>query len=95
MHNMKKLLTTLALLGLFMMPAAQAETLSIINEPDNSATGVMRPVKGMKMNQVEAEFGKPAEIHPAVGEPPITRWAYDKFTVYFEREYVIHAVVHH
>ena len=72
-----------------------AETLSIINQPENSATGVLRPERGMKMQQVEATFGSPLKVNPAVGEPPITGWVYDKYTVYFEHEYVIHAVVHH
>jgi hypothetical protein len=30
-----------------------------------------------------------------VGDPPITRWVYDRFTVYFENDRVIHSVVHH
>jgi hypothetical protein len=30
---------------------------------------------------------------PAVGRPPISRWEYPGFIVYFEHEHVIHAVV--
>ena len=50
------------------------------------------PGRGMTMEQVEAKFGPPRERLPSVGEPPITRWVYDDFTVYFEYEYVIDAV---
>jgi len=34
----------------------------------------------------------PAERHEAVGQPPITRWDYPTFSVYFENDRVIHAV---
>ena len=52
----------------------------------------MRPSRGMSMEQVEASFGMPSSQHGAVGEPPITRWDYPGFAVYFEYEFVIHAV---
>lgn len=51
------------------------------------------PARGRTMNQVEAEFGPPDERFHPVGEPPITRWRYAKFTVYFEGEHVINAVL--
>ncbi|HTQ36450.1 MAG TPA: hypothetical protein VMH77_05380 [Steroidobacteraceae bacterium] len=51
------------------------------------------PQRGSTMAQVEAKYGAPREKHAAVGKPPITRWDYDTFSVYFEREYVIHSVV--
>lgn len=51
------------------------------------------PASGLKMDQVEERFGEPVTRAPAVGDPPITRWIYDDFTVYFEHDTVIHAVV--
>ena len=30
---------------------------------------------------------------PAVGKPPISRWEYPGFVVYFEHDHVIHSVV--
>jgi len=50
------------------------------------------PGRGMTMDQVESAFGTPSEKYPDVGEPPITRWQYVNFTVYFEYQYVINAV---
>jgi len=44
------------------------------------------------MAQVQARFGEPAERYPAVGDPPITRWVYPAFVVYFEHNLVVHAV---
>jgi hypothetical protein len=51
------------------------------------------PARGMSMAEVEARFGVPAERFAAVGQPPITRWVYPAFVVYFEYQTVVHAVV--
>jgi hypothetical protein len=65
----------------------------INQQPANSPQGVLRPGRGKSMEQVRRRFGEPLEEIPRVGEPPITRWVYDKFTVYFEHQYVINSVV--
>jgi len=39
-------------------------------------------------------FGLADEEHPAVGKPPITRWDYREFSVYFEYDHVIDSVRH-
>ena len=51
------------------------------------------PGRGMTMAEVEQRFGTPLERREAVGEPPITRWIYADYTVYFEHQYVIRAVL--
>ena len=51
-----------------------------------------RPARGMSMDKVEATFGAPSSRTPAVGEPPISRWEYPGFVVYFEHQLVIHTV---
>lgn len=53
------------------------------------------PVKGQSMDQVRAQYGEPAHRRNGVGEPPISVWRYDQFTVYFEHATVLHTVVHH
>jgi hypothetical protein len=55
--------------------------------------GVAAPARGMTMAQVASKFGDPVTKVPAVGSPPISRWEYAGFVVYFERDHVIHAVV--
>jgi hypothetical protein len=45
------------------------------------------------MTTVEKKFGAPVTRHPTVGAPPITRWDYAGFSVFFERDRVIDAVV--
>jgi hypothetical protein len=52
------------------------------------------PGNGLTMAEVEQRFGSPTERAPAVGEPPITRWTYDDYSVYFEHELVIESVLH-
>jgi len=46
----------------------------------------------MTMARVESAFGTPSDRQAAVGQPPITRWDYPAFVVYFEYDHVIHAV---
>jgi len=68
--------------------------IDVINdEPNNSEMGVLRPVNGQSMEQVSAKFGEAEKTYPAIGKPPITRWNYAKFAVYFEHNIVIHSVL--
>ena len=88
--------TAAALLIVMALPAS-AEVLLIdaINQaPINSAEGVPRPERGMTMDQVKQRYGLPATEYPQVGEPPITRWEYDQYSVFFEYQHVLTSVVH-
>ena len=51
------------------------------------------PERGMSMENVEHIFGTPLEKMPAVGKPPITRWEYADYVVYFEYNTVLHTVM--
>jgi hypothetical protein len=79
------------LLGWVGMSVAPAQTLDMTNPPQAS-TALGTPDKGMLKSQVERRFGEPAERIAAVGNPPISRWVYPNFIVYFEYDHVIHAV---
>ena len=84
-------LRLIAVLALILGSAAQADTLQMRGM---SADGDgVRPTRGMSEASVEAKFGSPKSKQAAVGEPPISRWEYDGFIVYFEYDKVIHAVV--
>ena len=50
------------------------------------------PRRGMSMDKVQNELGRPAEMSPSVGEPPITSWTYHDRVVFFEYSKVIHVV---
>jgi hypothetical protein len=56
-----------------------------------------RPARGILMSQVLARFGEPtSRIDPVGGgspqHPPIARWVYPEYTVYFENDHVIDSV---
>lgn len=51
-----------------------------------------KPVRGMTQARVEESFGSPTAREQPVGDPPITRWEYAGFVVFFEYDRVIHAV---
>lgn len=80
-----------------MSAGAQADVLlmeSITAAPPNTESGVLRPRTGNSMAQVLTDFGDPKSVKDAIGEPPISRWIYPGYTVYFEHQHVIHVVVH-
>ena len=52
------------------------------------------PVNGQDKAAVEAKFGAPVEKLPAVGDPPISSWRYDTYSVYFEHDLVLFSVLH-
>jgi hypothetical protein len=86
------------LLGLLLVASTSvvhADTLLVDGIQAEAATASQRPSRGMSMDGVEAKFGTPVEKHAAVGQPPITRWDYPGFSVYFEYQYVIHSVPAH
>lgn len=88
---MSRILIVAALVGAaFASGGALAETLETggVSGFENPAA----PKRGMTMQRVEASWGQPMARRAAVGDPPITRWEYGDFIVYFEYDRVIHAV---
>ena len=81
------------LLGLGAVGVACADTVVVDDQVMVRDSAVARPHRGSTMTTVEAKFGAPVTRHPTVGAPPITRWDYAGFSVFFERDRVIHAVV--
>ena len=88
--------------AILIAPTAHADTLDTKatkrhHRAMSSAASNM-PVRGMTMAQVERRFGAPTEkLAPAGGDtarhPTINRWRYAGYTVYFERNRVLHNVV--
>ncbi|MGB6356523.1 MAG: hypothetical protein WBF21_21315, partial [Steroidobacteraceae bacterium] len=72
---------------------AGAATIAVDNGIAVKESDVATPTRGMTMSQVTAKFGAPVTKVPAVGKPPISRWEYPGFIVYFEADHVIHSVV--
>ncbi|MFZ7094666.1 hypothetical protein ACOPJQ_11595 [Luteimonas dalianensis] len=76
--------------------SASADVLLI--ERVEAQSQVALPDRGLSMAQVEQRFGAPSERLDARGGqksdwPTINRWVYPQFTVYFERDRVINAVL--
>lgn len=94
----KPILTILSAVCAASLPAtpAQAETLGVsAKAPRRTAADL--PGRGLSMAQVERRYGAPLEKLPTAGgdaprHPPINRWRYKGYTVYFERSRVIHSV---
>lgn len=70
-----------------------ADTLAVPIGQQGSEQNIQRPAKGITKSQVKNQFGEPNGWRPAVGEPPISSWVYNGFTVYFEYDRVIHSVL--
>jgi len=51
------------------------------------------PARGMSQQSVRQAYGAPLSVHEPIGQPPITRWDYPAFRVYFEYDHVIHSVI--
>jgi hypothetical protein len=76
--------------GLGYLPAHSQELQA--TEPPPAQSAVAAPPRGTSMDAVEARFGAPTERYAPVGQPPITRWVYPSFVVFFEYSHVVHAV---
>jgi hypothetical protein len=84
---------TTAMLGVAYASGVLAETIVVNDQVSVRQTEIPRPKRGMSMAEVQKSFGEPRERHPTVGTPPITRWDYEHFAVFFEKDLVIDAVV--
>ncbi len=87
----------LALVILVFAGFAQPVTLSadvLLIEEVRQAGRMDVPVNGMTTADVRARFGEPVTTHSAIGDPPIKRWEYDRWSVYFEYDIVLFTVLH-
>ena len=94
---MKTRILFLSLFAAAGLQSALAETVVVDDQVKVRDPAVETPAKGMSMSAVEQRFGAPSQKHAAVGggnarQPPITRWDYAGFSVFFERDLVIHSV---
>lgn len=91
MSKIRVLWIPLALLAVLAVAPVAAETLLAQRVERSKASAL--PRQGATMAEVESQYGAPTEKRDAVGKPPISRWMYPAFTVYFESDRVINAVV--
>jgi hypothetical protein len=84
--------------GLAAAGGATAETIVVNDQVQVRESRLDVPKRGLTMDDVQKQFGAPLTRHPAVGggapqRPPITRWDYNGFSVFFEKDRVIDSVV--
>ncbi len=90
---MKKTLLTLILFGSCTAQVLQAETIRIdVGSQSPELQAIDRPIAGMDMNEVKEKFGEPLN-QSTIGSPAITTWKYAHFSVYFEKNIVLHSVL--
>jgi len=99
MKSLSKLTLSVCLSALFTGPLATVTGAEVIQIPVASQGGEMkdieRPQNGLHRDQVLAQFGEPIEWNDAVGDPPISRWDYEHYYVFFEYDLVLHTVMKH
>jgi hypothetical protein len=91
--SLASLLIAAAPIPLILINSAIAEEIRIpVGEQGKTEPVIDMPAKGMSKERVKSLFGEPLEEIPAKGQPPIARWKYQEFTVYFDSNTVIHCV---
>lgn len=89
----KSLTLVVLVLSCFVLPAVAPADVLLIEEV-RQAENMNVPPNGMDKADVRARFGEPVTVHAAVGNPPITRWDYGQWSVYFEYDLVLFTVIH-
>ncbi len=89
------MLRTMLLLSTFALAAPLAADTFRIPVGQQGQSELPLPGRGDSTGRVLERFGLADEEHPAVGTPPIKRWDYRYFSVYFENDRVIDSVLHH
>ncbi len=87
---MTRMVLTLVLLFCATTLAADVLLIEEVRQADHMTV----PVNGLSMAQVEAQYGSPGNKHNPIGDPPITQWVYDRWSVYFEYDKVLFTVLH-
>jgi len=83
------------LLPVWTMLAAPVAADTLLIEEVEAARTWNLPGNGLTQSEVGERWGQPHSTAPAVGDPPITRWSYADFVVYFEYDRVITTVLRH
>ena len=101
--RLKIIVAAAVLSALPVLGVAQTQEVIVVTQASGPATSAIPsaatglPGKGMTKVGVTRGFGEPTRKFAAVGggsrqQPPITRWDYDGFSVFFEYDHVVDAV---
>ncbi len=84
--------TMFAVLTLSFSNLAYCEIIHIPLGQQGTDANLSTPTLGQSEEAITTQFGEPLRRITAIGEPPISHWVYEEFTVYFEGDRVIHSV---
>jgi hypothetical protein len=87
-------MTRMVFAVLLLMAAAAASADVLLIDEVRQVEKMPLPQNGLNKADVESRFGTPAEKRAAIGDPPISRWDYDDYSVYFEYDLVLYTVLH-
>jgi hypothetical protein len=87
---LRKAISLIALVYVLAIGQALADTLVVDGIDAGQSTG--HPARGATKASVQSEWGEPRGRQGPIGEPPISRWEYEQFIVFFERDRVLHTV---
>lgn len=87
-------MTRIVFTVLLMMAAVAASADVLLIDEVRQVEQMSLPQNGLSKADVESRYGTPAEKRAAVGDPPISRWDYADYSVYFEYDLVLYTVLH-
>jgi hypothetical protein len=84
----------MALVMILLFTAGMASADVLLIEEVRQAGLMSVPENGTTMIEVESRYGAPSSKGDPVGDPPITQWTYETWSVYFEYDKVLFTVLH-
>ena len=87
-------MTRMVFAVLLVLAAVTASADVLIIDEVRQVERMTLPDNGLSKADVESKFGTPNEKRAAVGDPPISRWEYGQYSVYFEYDVVLSTVLH-
>ena len=96
MINSRVMQCGLLLLSLVLSNPSHAQsTVLPVGSQGKHLGDITLPSHGQTQANVKAQFGQAIASQGPSGKPPISRWDYPGFSVYFENDTVIHSVKKH
>jgi len=86
-------MTRIVLTLMVVLAASLAAADVLVIEQVRQAGEMAVPANGQTTSEVESAFGAPDSKSGPVGDPPITRWNYQHWSVYFEYDRVLFTVL--
>lgn len=87
---MTRIVLTLILLSAASISSADVLLIEEVRQAEHMSV----PDNGLSMATVETRFGAPTSKVGPVGDPPISQWVYERWSVYFEYDKVLFTVLH-